>query len=387
MRQLHSDVIVNQFPLFSFHAKTSNYQLIIRRFFMPQTPAATDSVQASQATIINILAKLESVVLGKPKECRLALACLLAQGHLLIEDLPGMGKTTLAHVLATTLDLSYQRTQFTNDLLPADVVGFSIYNNDNNSFELHKGPIFNQVVLADEINRASPKTQSALLEAMAEQQVSIDGVTHELPTPFFVIATQNPLFHAGTYPLPESQLDRFMMRLSLGFPDLKAEKKILLSHSQGTNTQRDKEGVEDKHKQNQSVVDQTELIAMQQAVTQVNVSNDVIEYIIALSHVSRRAYTQQNKNYASNNLSETEISCRPLSPRASKSLLQAAKAMAFIDNRDYVLPDDVQDVFYVVCQHRLEIQPSQYVDLGQGQATSVASQVLNSVDVLNPLGY
>jgi len=354
---------------------------------MPPMLSTTDTVQASQQTIISILAKLESVVLGKPKECRLALACLLAQGHLLIEDLPGMGKTTLAHVLATTLDLSYQRTQFTNDLLPADVVGFSVFNNDNNSFELHKGPIFNQVVLADEINRASPKTQSALLEAMAEQQVSIDGVTHELPNPFFVIATQNPLFHAGTYPLPESQLDRFMMRLSLGFPDLKAEKQILLSNTLRTNTQQVDQGIHANKSENQPVVEQDELVAMQQAVTQVNVSNDVIEYIIALSHVSRRAYTGQNNLATKAKSSETEIACKPLSPRASKSLLQAAKAMAFIDNRDYVLPDDVQAVFYVVCQHRLEMQPSQHVDLSQAETASVASQVLNSVDVLNPLGY
>ncbi|MCP4988144.1 MAG: MoxR family ATPase [Colwellia sp.] len=354
---------------------------------MIKTPPVTDTVQASQQTIISILAKLESVVLGKPKECRFALACLLAQGHLLIEDLPGMGKTTLAHVLATTLGLSYQRTQFTNDLLPADVVGFSIFNNDNNSFELHKGPIFNQVVLADEINRASPKTQSALLEAMAEQQVSIDGVTHELPTPFFVIATQNPLFHAGTYPLPESQLDRFMMRLSLGFPDLKAEKQILLRDNQRTNTQRAEQGAQGQSHENQAVVDQAQLIAMQQAVTQVSVSNDVIEYIIALSHVSRLAYTKQNNTLGNVNSSQAEIACKPLSPRASKSLLQAAKAIAFIDNRDYVLPDDVQAVFYVVCQHRLEIQPSQYVDLSQAEASSVARQILKSVDVLNPLGY
>lgn len=349
---------------------------------MPQTPSAIDQVQNSQQTIIDILSKIESVVLGKPKECRLALACLLAQGHLLIEDLPGMGKTTLAHVLATSLGLSYQRTQFTNDLLPADVVGFSIFNNESNSFELHKGPIFNQVVLADEINRASPKTQSALLEAMAEQQVSIDGITHQLPTPFFVIATQNPLFHAGTYPLPESQLDRFMMRLSLGFPDFKAEKQILLSESQRTNQ------VLQKHVgEKQAVVNQEELIAMQHAVSLVSVSNDVVDYILALSHVSRRAYTRQNIIPSSSATIPAEITCKPLSPRASKSLLQAAKAMAFIDNRDYVLPDDVQAVFYVVCQHRLEMQPSQHVDLSQVDPASVANQILNSVDVLNPLGH
>jgi MoxR-like ATPase len=354
---------------------------------MFQAPPVIDSVQANQQTIINILAKLDSVVLGKPKQCRLALACLLAQGHLLIEDLPGMGKTTLAHVLATTLDLSYQRTQFTNDLLPADVLGFSIFNNDNNSFELHKGPIFNQVVLADEINRASPKTQSALLEAMAEQQVSIDGITHELPTPFFVIATQNPLFHSGTYPLPESQLDRFMMRLSLGFPDLKAEKQILLSNTLRTNTQRKAPAEQDQPKENRAVVDQAGLLAMQQAVTRVNVSNDVIEYIIALSHVSRRAYKNVNETQGNVHAADPIINCNPLSPRATKALLQAAKAMAFIDNRDYVLPDDVQAVFYVVCQHRLELQPNQRVDSSNAESTSVAKQVLQSVDVLNPFGY
>ena len=349
---------------------------------MPQTPPVVDQIQASQQSITAILNKIETVVLGKPKECRLALACLLAQGHLLIEDLPGMGKTTLAHVLATTLGLSYQRTQFTNDLLPADVVGFSIFDKETNRFELHKGPIFNQVVLADEINRASPKTQSALLEAMAEQQVSIDGITHELPTPFFVIATQNPLFHAGTYPLPESQLDRFMMRLSLGFPDLKAEKQILLSMSQRTN-----QTLQNVKVDNEAMIEQEELIAIQDAVTQINVSNDVLDYIIALSHVSRRAYSGQ-ANVANMTWDNTpEINCKPLSPRASKALLQAAKAMAFIDNRDYVLPDDVQAVFYVVCQHRLEMQPNQQIGSNQRDSSSVANQILNCVDVLNPLGY
>ena len=345
---------------------------------MPQTPQAEDKVQASQQAISAILTKIESVVLGKPTECRLALACLFAQGHLLIEDLPGMGKTTLAHVLATTLGLSYQRTQFTNDLLPADVVGFSIFDNETNRFELHKGPIFNQVVLADEINRASPKTQSALLEAMAEQQVSIDGVTHELPTPFFVIATQNPLFHAGTYPLPESQLDRFMMRLSLGFPDLKAEKKILLNTAQRTNQDQ---------QQSETFISQAELINIQEGVTQVTVSNDVLEYIIALSHVSRQAYTRNSQPAPTVSAIKQEIMCKPLSPRASKALLQAAKAMAFIDNRDYVLPDDVQSVFYVVCQHRLEMQPNQQLGLSHANDNSVANQILKSVDVLNPLGY
>ncbi|MFT7431590.1 MAG: MoxR-like ATPase, partial [Colwellia sp.] len=209
-----------------------------------------------QVLVTAILAQVGSVVLGKPNEIRLALACLLAKGHLLIEDLPGMGKTTLAQVLAQTLGLSYQRTQFTSDLLPADVIGISIFNPDTKKFELHRGPIFNQVVLSDEINRASPKTQSALLEAMEEHQVSIDGTTYPLPQPFFVIATQNPLIHAGTYPLPESQLDRFMMRISLGFPDIAAEKQILQSESSHAS-----------YKKLLPCVDTDKLIAMQAAVS------------------------------------------------------------------------------------------------------------------------
>jgi MoxR-like ATPase len=353
-------------------------------------------VISNQQAVTTILSRIEKVVLGKPQECRLALACVLAQGHLLIEDLPGMGKTTLAHMLATTLGLSYQRTQFTNDLLPADVVGFSMFDKQANAFKLHKGPIFNQVVLADEINRASPKTQSALLEAMAENQVSIDGITHTLPEPFFVIATQNPLFHAGTYPLPESQLDRFMMRLSLGFPDAVAEKQILLSKSQKTN-----KPVDTKKPlivtNEDAVISHGQLLLMQAEVSEVSVSNDVVEYILALVHASRRAYMNPiqindespgkplSNDRLSNELNSGEaFNCKPLSPRAAKSLLQAAKAMAFIETRDYVLPDDVQAVFHVVCQHRLEMQPSQQLidTVLQG---SVAQQILQSINVINPL--
>ena len=334
-----------------------------------------------QRAVQAVLTTIESVLLGKPNQCRLALTCLLAQGHLLIEDLPGMGKTTLAQSLASTLGLSYQRTQFTSDLLPGDVVGVSIFNSKSNSFELHKGPIFNQVVLADEINRASPKTQSALLEAMAEKQVSIDGTTHNLPSPFFVIATQNPLYHAGTYPLPESQLDRFMMRLSLGYPDITAQRKILLAQTSLTTNE------SSASKEELAVIDQESLLSMQNAVKQVNVSADVIDYIIALCQVSRSAYSglENNNKHREN----ADINCKPLSPRASKALLSAAKAYAFIDDRDYVLPDDVQAVFYVVCQHRLEVNAGHSLSLSQEQEelSSVAGQILSSVDVLNPLSF
>ncbi len=315
-----------------------------------------------QKTLVAVLNRIESNVIGKPHECRLALACLLAQGHLLIEDLPGMGKTTLAKTLANTLSLSYQRTQFTSDLLPSDIVGISIFNSEKKQFELHQGPIFNQVILGDEINRASPKTQSALLEAMAENQVSIDGITHQLPKPFFVIATQNPLFYAGTYPLPESQLDRFMMKISLGFPSIEAEKNILLAD----------ELTLTKEKELPELVNTNSLVTMQNTVQEVYVSDNVIEYIIALCRISRGQYVAEK---------EEQIECKPLSPRAGKALLSAAKAWAFIDGRDFVLPDDVKAVFYNVCEHRLE---QNIMESNQG-AKSISAQIIDIVNILNPL--
>lgn len=304
--------------------------------------------------IQGVISQVSKVVLGKPNEVKLAVACLLAKGHLLIEDLPGMGKTTLAQVLAKAFGLSFQRTQFTSDMLPSDVTGISIFDQEQNTFVLHKGPIFSQLVLADEINRASPKTQSALLEAMEEHQVSIDGVTHELPSPFFVIATQNPLFHAGTNPLPESQLDRFMMRLSLGFPDVEAERQILLG-----------KGLKDKVDDVETVITLEQFDAIQKAVEEVTVAEPVLDYIIALCQVSRRQ----------------EFNANPLSPRAGKAILNAAKAWAFIDNRDYLIPDDVQAVFASVCEHRLD---AGVISLNE-EEHKVSEQIVSQIDVLSPL--
>ncbi len=258
--------------------------------------------------------KLNKVILGKPHAVRLALCCLLSEGHLLIEDLPGLGKTTLAHALALSLGVHYKRVQFTNDMLPADLLGQSVFLKDTQEFQFRPGAIFSQILLADEINRASPRTQSALLEAMEEKQVSIDGLSYALPKPFFVIATQNPLFHAGTNALPESQLDRFLMRLALGFPDLQTE-KLILQQDQG---QSRLEGLT-------PCLDELQLITLQQQVVQVKVSDALLDYLLALVTQSRQ---QQD--------------CLPLSPRAAKALLRASKAFALLSGRHFATAEDVQ---------------------------------------------
>lgn len=272
-----------------------------------------------------LLQQLEQVLLGKPRQIRLALACILARGHLLIEDLPGMGKTSLSHALAQSLGLSYQRIQFTSDMLPADILGVSIFDKHQAQFVFHPGPIFKQMVLADEINRASPKTQSALLEAMAEQQISVDGVTHRLPNPFFVIATQNPTEQSGTFPLPESQLDRFMMRISIGYPSHDAELAMLKS---------------DQTPQTLDNLPQCltplALTQLQEQCDKVTASDALLNYILALIHDSR-----------------SQTDAIGLSPRATKALLQAAKAWAFLEGRHYLVPEDVQAVFCSVAEHRL----------------------------------
>ena len=266
------------------------------------------------------------VILGKERQIRLALACLLARGHLLIEDLPGVGKTTLAHVLAKLLGLNFHRIQFTSDMLPADIIGVSVYDRDNASFKFHPGPVFSQFILADEVNRATPKTQSALLEAMEEHQVTAEGETRRLPEPFFVIATQNPSHQIGTFPLPESQLDRFLMRIELGYPDRDAERALL-------------QGVErrDLIIALDPCLEPGELMELQGNVRSVHASPALLDYIQALVEHTRRSPQYTNG----------------LSPRAALALLHASRAWALLEGRDKVLPEDVQAVLPGVAGHRL----------------------------------
>ena len=266
------------------------------------------------------------IVVGKDQQVRLAFTCLLAGGHLLIEDVPGVGKTTLAHALALSLGLQFNRVQFTSDLLPADVAGISVYEREKNGFAFHPGPIFTQVLLADEINRATPKTQSGLLEAMEERQVSTDGMTRPLPEPFFVIATQNPAHQVGTFPLPESQLDRFLMCLSLGYPDAAAERALLMGEDRRAML-----------RTLQAAMTPLELIDAQQALRGIHASNALIDYVQALAQASRTG----------------ALFAEGLSPRAAIALLQAGRAWAALEGRDHVLPEDIQAVLVPVCAHRL----------------------------------
>jgi len=273
-----------------------------------------------------VLAAANRIILGKAQEIRLAVACLLAGGHLLIEDLPGLGKTTLAHTLAALFGLNFSRIQFTADLLPADITGVSIYDRAQSTFRFVPGPVFAQLVLADEINRATPKTQSALLEAMEEGQVTSEGETRRLPRPFFVIATQNPAHQIGTFPLPESQLDRFLMRIELGYPGRDAERELLRSG-----------GRRQAAESLAPLLLATQLPALQEAVAAVHAADPLIDYVQALVEASR-----QNPAFR-----------HGLSPRAGLALLAAARAWAWLAGRDMVLPDDVQAVFPAVARHRL----------------------------------
>ncbi len=273
-----------------------------------------------------IVAQAGDVILGKEHEIRLALTCLIAHGHLLIEDIPGVGKTTLAHVLARVLGLSFQRVQFTSDLLPADILGISVYDRGSGRLDFHPGPIFTQLVLADEINRATPKTQSALLEAMEERQVTQDRVTRELPDPFFVVATQNPTHSVGTFPLPDSQLDRFLMRIKLGYPNAKSERALLRG--------RDRRELVDALEPQLEVA---ELLEVQQQVQAVHMSDALLDYLQDLI-----AFTRSTPEFGPG-----------LSPRAGLALLRCSQAWAFMQDRRHVLPEDVQTVLPGVVNHRL----------------------------------
>ena len=296
-----------------------------------------------------IVERIGQVVLGKERQARLALACLLARGHLLIEDLPGMGKTTLAQVLAQALGLQFKRVQFTSDLLPADILGVSIYQPDTKSFVFHHGPVFAQLVLADEINRATPKTQSALLEAMEEHQVTSEGHTYKLPDPFFVIATQNPHHLIGTFPLPESQLDRFLLRIEMGYPDRAAERQLLKGR-----------GGREQLAALTAVIRPGQLLELQQQVVRVHAAEALLDYIQNLVEATRRQ----------------DRFAEGLSPRAGLALLAAAKAWALLEGREMVLPEDVQAVAAAVITHRL--QPTK--DMAGGRTTLVA-RLLESVPI------
>ena len=282
---------------------------------------------AQRALIDQARTSLGTIILGKGEQISLAIACLLARGHLLIEDLPGLGKTMLAQTLARVLGLSFSRIQFTSDLLPADIIGVSVFRQDSGEFEFQPGPVFSQLILADEVNRATPKAQSALLEAMEEHQVSVDGNTRELPTPFFVVATQNPGDQIGTFPLPESQLDRFLMRVAIGYPNEASERELLAGEDRRAMI-----------KDIEAVATPEMLVTLQQAARKVPVSDALISYIQALVRHTRES-------------AEIEIG---LSPRGAQALVAAARAYAFVENHSGVYPDDVQAVFAAVAGHRLK---------------------------------
>ncbi|WP_407062760.1 AAA family ATPase [Cognatilysobacter tabacisoli] len=308
-------------------------------------PMLTDGLRAS---LDRAQTQVNGLVLGKAHEVRLAFVALLSGGHLLIEDLPGLGKTTLAHALAATLGLDFQRVQFTSDLLPADVVGVSVFDPQARRFEFHPGPIFTHVLLADEINRAPPRTQSALLEAMAEHQVTVDGTTHLLPDPFFVIATQNPVDLSGTYPLPDSQLDRFLLRLALGYPSEAAERDLLAGADR-----------RDLIAQTLPILGADDVIAARRAVNAVHASDALIAYVQALLARSRR--------HAGVRVG--------LSPRAGLALLRAARAYALLLGRSHVVPEDVQALFVPVASHRLTAD-------AQGESdAALAKAILHAVPV------
>ncbi len=299
-------------------------------------------------------ASLTGVIRGKGEAVRLSLICLLARGHLLIEDVPGVGKTTLAHALARSTHTDFQRIQFTADMLPGDVLGVTIYNAQTQEFEFKPGPVFTHFLLADEINRATPKTQSALLEAMNEQQITIDGESHPLRRPFMVIATQNPVEHHGTYPLPESQLDRFMMRIRMGYPDAAAEREILRASARGG-------GVEAL----QPVIAEEDVLSVQDSVQDVTVDDAIVDYMLAI--------VEKTRSHDSLSLG--------VSPRGSQALYRAAQASAILDGRGYVIPDDVKRLVIPVFAHRLMLNSRSALSRGADAAERILQDILTQTQV------
>ncbi|MEJ2059652.1 MAG: MoxR family ATPase [Gammaproteobacteria bacterium] len=300
---------------------------------MAQRPTGNPS---PDLRIQRVLQGLDRIILGKHHQLKLAFACLLGRGHLLIEDLPGVGKTTLAHAFAKVLGLQFQRIQFTSDLLPADILGVSVFDRETGGFQFHPGPIFAQLILADEVNRATPKTQSALLEAMEEHQVTVEGMTRPLPEPFFVIATQNPRHQIGTFPLPESQLDRFLMRIELGFPNQHAERALLMGQDR-----------RDLIESMEPAMSEADLLGLQARVRQIHVAEPIVDYVQALLAASREPGRYREG----------------LSPRAGLALLHGAQAWALIEGRDFVQPEDVQVILPAVAGHRLRpVDDSQPVE-------------------------
>jgi MoxR-like ATPase len=297
---------------------------------------------------------LQTAIRGKSETIRLAIVCLLARGHLLIEDVPGVGKTTLAQALARSVACRFHRLQFTSDMLPSDVLGVTIYNAHSELFEFKPGPVFSNFLLADEINRTTPKTQSALLEAMNESQVTIDGKSHSLPRPFMVIATQNPVEHHGTYPLPESQLDRFLMRLRIGYPDLASEREILRNHDRTV-----PEAIS-------APLTAEDIVRMQEAVHQVTVDDSLVDYLLAIVERTRHH----------------ESLALGVSPRGSQALFRAVQALALVEGREYAIPDDVKRLAGPIFSHRVVIDPrTTLVQRRADAGERVIDEILNQVDV------
>ena len=303
---------------------------------------------SAQELIQRASSQLNHVILGKPNQVRLALTALIGGGHLLLEDLPGMGKTTLAHGLANVFGLDYKRVQFTSDLLPADVIGATVFDGKTSEFNFRPGPIFSEIFLADELNRATPRAQSALLEAMEERQVSIDGESHNLPNPFFVIATQNPQSQSGTFPLPESQLDRFLLRVSLGYPTPEVERQLLMGKHGRSSL-----------KAMQTCISQEQLLALQGQVPKIKMTDALLDYVQRLIAQTR----------------DRDLCLLGLSPRGALALIRSAQSWALIQGRDHVLPEDVQAVFIAVAGHRL-------VGRRETQGDQLARHILNTVDVV-----